>query len=85
MTSTVAGRATASCVGGLLDPEKDGEDLTTDEALKSAAVRHAKAQINVDLSGCDFHKFLELQYENGYGAAVVGVANQLEVRDMCLS
>jgi hypothetical protein len=59
------GRATASCVGGLLDPEKDGEDLTTDEALKSAAVRHAKAQINVDLSGCDFHKFLELQYENG--------------------
>jgi hypothetical protein len=60
--------------GGDWTPNDDGEEISDDLGFRNAAIRHAKEQVNIDLSSVkDWWKFIEISYLRDGG-----------VREICL-
>jgi hypothetical protein len=60
--------------GGDWSPSDDGEEINDDLGFRNAAIRHAKEQVNIDLSPVkDWWKFIEISYLRDNG-----------VREVCL-
>lgn len=53
--------------GGAYDGAVDGADPYSDATLQATAIRTVKAQMNVDLGHCKFHRFMEAFFETGAG------------------